>query len=561
MALENGWVGYLQRSYTQIKAALISRLVTKVPEVTDHSESNMLILLISMFSGLIEQLNYYIDNIARESFITTARRYSSAIKLVKLIDYRIKASIPSTVDITITLKNGANPFPLTSNYSIPMGTVFETSNGTRFVSTKPIQMYTGDYIAVVPAKQQTEVTGDNIGTTNGLANQQISLPANYADTTLLLTVGVDLDWVLVDTFGRSKPTDKHYTVEIKEDKIPYLTFGDGINGLIPPSSQTILADYFITNGLSGNVEANTITSLVSTLLISGNPTIEINNEFSSAGGLNVETLSSIARRAPLSLRTLDRAVTRQDYKDIAVLAPGVNKADLFFDCGKTIDIYITPEGGGIAQAALLSTTKDYIDQRKMVTTFVQVLPAGESILKISIEATARFRANAISTLNDIQVALLDLYSFDNSDVNKKIRKSDIIAVVDNLAKVDFLKLNSLKLLPYPRPYNHTTQLVWLIDVLVASTQKTNWRLHYDGINFNVFKNNNFIGSTPIGSQFTDINSIIQFTIIPSSYSGGQYWDFVTYPVNEDIELDDYTMPITDINYLDITVNEQLVTNN
>ena len=63
MALSNGWVGYLQRSYADIKGSLITGLKNRVPEMTDHTESNLMVLLISMFAGLVEQLNYYIDNI------------------------------------------------------------------------------------------------------------------------------------------------------------------------------------------------------------------------------------------------------------------------------------------------------------------------------------------------------------------------------------------------------------------------------------------------------------------------------------------------------------------
>lgn len=561
MALQNGWVGYLERSYTQIKQSLISRLVTKTPEITDHTESNLLILVISMFAGLTEQLNYYVDNMARESFITTARRYSSAIKLVKLIDYRIKASIPAAVDLTINFTNSGTPFPLPSNFTIAPGTLFKTTNGIIFMSTSSVTILAGATSGLIPCRQQEIVSSDNLGTTIGVASEQVPLPVNYADSSLTITVGGDVSWELKDTLGRSGPTDKHYIVEIGLSKTPYIKFGDGVNGLQVPGSQVILADYLVTEGSGGNALSSTITNIITALTVPGGPTTTILNNFDAVGGLDVESLASIAKRAPLSIRTLDRAVTKKDYEDISVLAPGVSKATVFFECGKTIDIYISPEGGGIAQIALLNTTKNYVDQRKMVTTFVNVRPAGESIIKITLEATARFRMNGVLTLQDIENALLDLYSIENSDVNKKIRKSDIIATVDNLAKVDFLKLTGLSLLPYPRPSNHTTQLIWSPEVLIGSTARNVWRINYDGVNFNVFKSGQYIGSTLVGVPFTDIDNIIQFTISAGPYIGGQDWDFITYPINEDIELDDFSLPITNNGNLFITVNEQLVTNN
>ena len=129
MALKNQWVGYISRGYEQIKKSLLSRLGETNPEITDHSESNILVIIIDMFSGIGEQLNYYIDNMARESFISTARRYSSIVKLTRLIDYRIKAAIPASVDLTISLPTEPI-FKLQGQdeFFIPAGTKFSTNN-------------------------------------------------------------------------------------------------------------------------------------------------------------------------------------------------------------------------------------------------------------------------------------------------------------------------------------------------------------------------------------------------------------------------------------------------
>ena len=127
MALKNPWVGYVDRSFEQIKSSLLSRLTISNPEITDHSESNILVVIVSMFAGLTEMLGYYIDNMARESFISTARRYVSMVKLVRLLDYRIKTAYPATVDITFTFDAA-----LTANAIIPQNTIVQTSNGIIF---------------------------------------------------------------------------------------------------------------------------------------------------------------------------------------------------------------------------------------------------------------------------------------------------------------------------------------------------------------------------------------------------------------------------------------------
>ena len=51
MKLTQNWVGYLDRSYEQIKRSCLKRLGTIAPEISDHSESNPFIIILPMFSG------------------------------------------------------------------------------------------------------------------------------------------------------------------------------------------------------------------------------------------------------------------------------------------------------------------------------------------------------------------------------------------------------------------------------------------------------------------------------------------------------------------------------
>ena len=414
MALSNGWVGYLQRSYNDIKLALVSGLRTRVPEMTDHSESNLMIILMSMFAGITEQLNYYIDNMAREAFLESARSYNSAVKLSKLLDYNIQASIPASVDVTLTFSEA-----LPSPYTLPTGTIFTSDNGTEYITGEQFIAETGSTTLVAPCLQRVESVALPIGTTDSSSFQTFLLQDDYAHNTISIKVGSDFNWQYKTTLGLSKPTDKHYTVEITSNANITVKFGDGTNGAIPPSGQIILFSGFTTSGSLGNVVAGSITKIKSTLVLPSPVTVtDTTNKFAAAGGADVESLLSIKLRAPLSIRTLDRAVTKQDYIDTAILSPGVSKANLLFNCGKSIEIFISPQGGGIAQSTLLTNTKNYIDQRKMVTTFVDVRPAGESIIYLKISATAKFRESGLLAEADIRSALLKAYSFENSDVNK-----------------------------------------------------------------------------------------------------------------------------------------------
>ena len=71
--ITNPWLGTYQRSYQQIKSKLIEGLSNIKDDngkqlITDVSEGNILIIVISLFGGIAEVLHFYIDNAGRESF-------------------------------------------------------------------------------------------------------------------------------------------------------------------------------------------------------------------------------------------------------------------------------------------------------------------------------------------------------------------------------------------------------------------------------------------------------------------------------------------------------------
>lgn len=560
MALENQWVGYLDRSYKNIKNSLLKRLGATVPEVTDHSESNILVVIVSMFSGITEMLNYYIDNMAQEAFISTARKYSSMVKLTRLIDYRVKAGIPASVDITLTF---VDPIPYktgVTQFTIPGGTEFTTANGIKYITLEDT-IVKDNPIVKIPLSQKTFSDNILLGTTSGAIDQKFSLGEDYVHDSIILTIGGEV-WERKDTLGRSGPTDKHYIVEVSEDRKAYVVFGDNINGKIPVGNQQVYADYYTTKGSAGNVNANTITGYTFDFTqYLTDATVEATNELAAVAGTDYESIERIRRSAPLSLRTLDRAVTRQDFIDVTKLAPGVDKVALKFECGEKVQIYISPNDGGIAQSSLLSSTKNYVDERRTLNTRVSILPAGESKIYLKLDVTAKLRRNGIQTKSDITQALLEGFSYDKSDVNKPIRKSDIIALVDNLEKVDFLNLTEIYLIPYFRPVEHNNTLNKTFEVLKGSKEINHWEVRFfGGTTFKLFKNLIYEADITIGTKYVDNDSNFSITISSGTYNSGDGWEFTTYPYNENIETDDFTVPVLKEENLSITVNEQLIPN-
>ena len=556
--IQNPWVGYLTRSYLQVKQALVTALTVSNPEITDFSESNPLVIIISMFSGVAEMLNYYIDIMARESFLMTCQLYASAVKHVKVLDYRIKASIAATVDLYFSfLDLNGTPVELLAPYTIAAGTIVETAAGNQFVVLNDIVIPIGATFGTGSAAQWVKETNVSLGITNNQPNQLFYIPANYANASMNITINGIL-WNLQDTLALSLPGDNDYIIDIDEDQNPYVKFGTGVKGAIPPANQQIIAEFYTTDGKSSNdISANTINILSNDLpLPNGVSSITVTNNLNPSGGNDIESISDIQINAPLSIRTLNRAVTTQDYRDILRLSPGVAKASVVFVCGKTIPIYVAPVGGGIGSSQLLVDTFNFLGQYKMVGTTPQILAAGETPIVVQGNILARYRVDPVQTLADCINALVTLGSFDNNYINGRIGLSDVIGALDQLPKVDIVNITGFYTMPYAFPLNSTTPLDWIRQTLVTCQNKSLWRLVYTGTFFRVFKNGGQVGTVNINAQFVDPFGDFSFRINAGFYTIGMIWSFTVYPYNATISIDDNTIPTITADTINLQVIPQ-----
>ncbi len=129
-------------------------------------------------------------------------------------------------------------------------------------------------------------------------------------------------WQEVTDFYGSKPRDRHYILDHITGEI---RFGNGINGLIPPlgTGNIRMTRYQTGGGTRGNRDPGTIIQLKTTV-----PYIDkVTNPEATTGGADAESLESLLERAPRQLRHNKRAVTLEDYEDLALLAsPEVARA-------------------------------------------------------------------------------------------------------------------------------------------------------------------------------------------------------------------------------------------
>ncbi|MEV6681588.1 putative baseplate assembly protein [Streptomyces erythrochromogenes] len=180
--------------------------------------------------------------------------------------------------------------------------------------------------ATVPCVHAEVIEDDVLGTAEGTPGQRLSLSRSpvllNVSEPLLETSGEDgwVRWTQVEHFADSGPEDRHFVLDPSSGTVsfgPMLREADGSvrrHGAVPErDAQVVMRSYATGGGLRGNVAAGAIRTLTSAIPF----VTDVENLEPSVGGMDGETLEGLRERAPLLLRTRDRAVTAEDYEVLA----------------------------------------------------------------------------------------------------------------------------------------------------------------------------------------------------------------------------------------------------
>jgi len=139
-----------------------------------------------------------------------------------------------------------------------------------------------------------------------------------------LTVRVnELEWhERRDLYGLGG-RDRAYAVGIDDDGKATVEFGDGEMGArLPTGVENVQAHYRVGTGLAGLVKAGQLTLLSSPPL----GVKRVTNPFAATGASDPEAGDAARTHAPLTVRTLDRTVSLDDFEDFAASFAGIGKA-------------------------------------------------------------------------------------------------------------------------------------------------------------------------------------------------------------------------------------------
>lgn len=264
------------------------------------------------------------------------------------------------------------------------------------------------------------------------------------ETTLQVRVN-DVLWQEVATlFGRG-PQEHVYLTRTDDDGKTTVEFGDGVTGARLPSGQDNLrAKYRKGIGVEGLVKAGQLTLLMAHPL----GVKAVINPEDAADAKDPDSLADARRNAPLTVLTLDRTVSLQDYEDFARAFGAVAKALATWAWdGQKRSVFVTvasPNGAPITE-----TSKTYEDLLEAMSK------AGDPLVSLRVKSyrPAPFRlAGKIKPEADrlpdkvlaaVQEALQAQFSFDARNFGQPVMLSEVIAAIQNVPGVVAVDLDKL----------------------------------------------------------------------------------------------------------------------
>jgi hypothetical protein len=197
-------------------------------------------------------------------------------------------------------------------------------------------------------------------------------------------------WARADLL-ESAAGDDHFVVEIDNEGVAHLRFGDGRLGSMPDVDTSFRADYRIGNGTAGNVGADRIRYLVLRGERVSGSSIEPRNPLPASGGTDPEPIADVKLFAPDAFRAvLERAITGDDYATLAAdndrrrveRIAGLGAHEHCPDSFREIDrakgelrwtgsryeayVAIDPRGSEDVDAALVTEVEAYLDRYRRV---------------------------------------------------------------------------------------------------------------------------------------------------------------------------------------------------
>jgi predicted phage baseplate assembly protein len=314
--------------------------------------------------------------------------------------------------------------------------------------------------AVAADQALTATAAELLGTGTGDSDQQYALTKQRVlpGTVQLQVEGVDgwQDWTEVDSFATGGPDDLQFSVDYTSGVIQ---FG---SGRVPQIGERIrVLTYRYGGGAAGNVAAKSVSGITSS---TGSVSVQAVNPMPATGGAEPATLTDAMNDVPADVHRRDRAVIAEDFRDLAVEAdpqrvaraeclpllhpdtPNVSAAGVV-----TMIVFPTEDmhnpNAPMPDHGLLREVASYLDQRRLVTTELYVIPPTYRKISFSVGVQVRdgYQVDAVRRWVELilrqYLAPVPPYGPDGGGwpLGRAVRRAELEAVAVQVDGVDYLQ--------------------------------------------------------------------------------------------------------------------------
>lgn len=198
---------------------------------------------------------------------------------------------------------------------------------------------------------------------------------------------------------------KEFVVEVDDDGVATLRFGDDEHGLRPETGETFTATYRVGNGRAGNIGRDSLAHIVTAELA----VIGVRNPLAARGGTDAETIEEVRQNAPSAFRVQERAVTPADYAEVAKRHAGIQDAAATFrwtGSWRTVFLTIDRIGGLEVDADFKTEMRAHMERYRMAGHDLEI--NGPLYVSLEIEMTICVKPDYFR--GDVEAALLQIFS-------------------------------------------------------------------------------------------------------------------------------------------------------
>lgn len=374
-------IDYTSKDWTAFVTSMLNYAQIVMPDWDTSSQGDFGVMMVELLAYGLDILSFYGDRLTQEAYLPTATQRLSILNLARLLGYVPANGSPSSG--TVTFQTTANPGPAVV---VPAGTQVATGFAALvdqpviFQTTQDITVPDNGGTATVDVIQGVTFTQKIIGTSNGTAGQvfQIAQPFVEDGTTTIFVSGEAglAQWNQVTFLVDSGPDDLTYSLFVDENNVTNIQFGDNVNGAIPGIGLTIFATYTVGVGSSGNVPAGSVGVLVTPLtgviipFQSADSTLYQSTEM--AGGSDPETNDQIRANAPMAYATQQRAVSTNDFQNLALSIPGILEASAVANHSTSVTLYVLGPNYMAPSAPLENIILDFFQDKMLAGVTLSV---------------------------------------------------------------------------------------------------------------------------------------------------------------------------------------------